>query len=176
MSRNLFIALFLLTSFLSFAQPSRRDTPTCERVVADFYGWYVPLTQKELKEPSFDIAIREKQSVFTPALLLALRADAKARSKAIGEIVGIDFDPFVGGQDPADHYDIRNVKLKGKSCFAEIWRNSPNDTSAKSKLPDAVAELSQVTGEWKFANILYPDVNANLVSVLALLRKDRGEK
>jgi hypothetical protein len=112
--------------------------------------------------------------MFAPTLLRALKADAKAQSQANGELVGLDFDPFVGGQDPADHYDVRNVKLKAGTCFAQVWRNSP--TSAKPTLPDAIAELSKAGGRWQLENFRYPEEKANLVSVLAALRSERAHK
>jgi hypothetical protein len=174
MKRVFMLALIQLSPILSFGQSSGHDVTSCRTFAVDFFAWYVPFTQRELNEPAFYTAIRHKQSAFAPALLLALKTDAKAQSKVEGEIVGIDFDPFVGGQDPADHYDVRNIKLKGNHCFAEIWRKSSNETSAK--LPDSIAELSQVKGAWQFVNFHYPGVKGNLVSVLASWRKDRRGK
>jgi hypothetical protein len=158
----------------SFAQALQDHASECQHFAVHFYAWYVPLTQKNLNEPAFHVAIRQRASMFVPPLLRALKADAKAQSHANGDLVGIDFDPFVGGQDPADHYDVRNVRLKGGTCFAELWRNSP--TPAKPMLPDAIAELSQAGGRWQFENFRYPEEKADLVSVLAALRSERGEK
>ena len=51
--------------------------------------------------------------MFNPALLQALKLDSEAAARAKGEIVGIDFDPFVGGQDADDHYEARRVTWEG---------------------------------------------------------------
>ena len=76
-----------------------QDTPgvsSCRQFARDFYSWYVPFTQKNLKYPASDLAIERKAAYFDAALLQAMKADAAAQKQAEGEIVGIDFDPFVG--------------------------------------------------------------------------------
>jgi hypothetical protein len=47
---------------------------------------------------------------------------------------------------------------------------------AKPEKPAVVAELRLDKGRWQFLNFHYPEVNADLVSVLAQLRKDRGKQ
>ena len=60
-----------------------------------------------------DIAVQRKAGLFNPDLVRALKIDSEAQSRAKGELVGIDFDPFVGSQDPADRYEAtRNVASK----------------------------------------------------------------
>jgi hypothetical protein len=83
------------------------DASSCRRFAQQFYDWYAPLTQKEAATPSWDVALEQKSELFSAQLVKLLKADSLARSKAQGELVGLDFDPFVGGQDPADHYDVR---------------------------------------------------------------------
>lgn len=175
MSRTLLFALVLLSPISLYGQPSGSALSGCRAAVSAFYAWYVPLTTNSDKA-SFPIALRDRSAAFSPALLLALNDDASTQDKAVNGIAGIDFDPFVGSQDPADHYDIRNVRLKGNRCFAEIWRDSPKDRFPEPKMPDAIAELSQVRGTWRFDNFFYPEVNANLVETLALLKTERRAK
>jgi hypothetical protein len=153
------------------------DVSSCRHFAQDFYDWYVPLTQKSLKYPASDLAIQRKAVVFDPALLRALRADSAAQRRFKGEIAGIDFDPFVGGQDPADHYDLRKIGLKGDRCFVEVWRNSSKDGSWKPDKPDATAELSKQTGHWQFMNFHYPDGERDddLISALAWWREERDK-
>jgi hypothetical protein len=153
-----------------------RDVSSCRHFAQDFYRWYVPLTQKRLNYPASDIAIQRKAIVFDPALLRALKVDSEAQQRYEGEIAGIDFDPFVGGQDPADHYDVRKIEFKGDRCFVEVWRNSSNDNSWKPDKPDVIAELSKQTGHWQFKNFRYPDVNSDLISVLAWWREARSKQ
>jgi len=116
------------------------DIQSCRKFTREFYDWYVPYTQKQLSVPASDVAIRRKPGVFSPSLLEALKADSEAQARAKQEIVGIDFDPFVGGQDPYAHYTIRKVTLKAGKCFAEVWHAAHHDTALK---PDAIAELTR---------------------------------
>jgi len=113
--------------------------------------------------------------VLQPKLLQALRADDEAQAKAQGEIVGLDFDPFAGSQDPADHYEARKLTLEGNKCSVEVWRASPRDTAEKSDKPDVVAELEGQNGHWRFANFRYPQLNTDLLKVLASLAKERSQ-
>jgi hypothetical protein len=49
----------------------------------------------------------EKQgSQFESGLLAALKEDVAAQAAAKGEIVGLDFDPFLNTQDPAESYEV----------------------------------------------------------------------
>src|ERR1700748_294042 len=84
------------------------DSSASRRFVQQFYDWYVPSTKTTHGRPS-DLALQHKPEVFSPDLLRALKVDSEAAARAKGEIDGIDFDPFVGGQDAADHYDARRV-------------------------------------------------------------------
>lgn len=153
------------------AAPSAPDAAwSCRKFVREFYGWYVPLIHQRLDRAASTVAIERKPGVFAAALLQALKDDAEAQARARGDIVGIDFDPFVGGQDPADRYETRKVTVNGNRCEAEIWGNS----ATPSAKPDVVAELSGSAGHWHFENFRYPDVNTDLLTTLAALRKERG--
>ena len=175
------IVCFFVLALLSLsatAQPanSPEQIPACRRFVQDFYSWYVPFTQKPTNGPAFNLALRNKAEVFSPELLRALKLDSEAQARAKGEIDGIDFDPLVGGLDPADHYTVRQVTVKGDRCFAEVWRDSPTDTTEKSRKPDAVAELAQRAGHWEFVNFHYPEVSRRLAEYLDRLHKQRGQR
>lgn len=159
------------------AAPSAQDAAlSCRKFVREFYGWYVPLVHQRLQRAASTVAIERKPNVFAPALLQALKDDAEAQARASGDIVGIDFDPFVGGQDPADRYEARKVTVKGDRCEAEIWEKPTNGKWTPSAKPDVVAELSGSAGHWQFENFRYPDVNTDLLTTLAALRKERGEQ
>lgn len=166
------LAIFPLTAIAQHTE----ETPSCKQFAQNFYSWYVPLTQKETNIPAFAVALQHRPAVFDPLLLRALKADFQAQQQAKGELVGIDFDPFVGSQDPTDRYDLRNIRVSGDRCSVEVWRNSPNDTSQKSEKPDAVAKLSRRSGRWFFEDFQYPDMNAALMQVLDTLRKERQSK
>ncbi len=95
-----------------------------------------------MNEPTFDVALQKKADVFNLDLLQALKADSEASAHAKDDIVGIDFDPFIGGQDPADHYQARNATLRNNKCSVEVWRVSPADKAAKSGKPDVIADVA----------------------------------
>ncbi len=160
------------------AQDKAQVSPevSCRRFAREFYSWYVPVTQKRLHQPAFVIALERRTSAFAPSLLRALEADWKAEQSAQGDIVGIDFDPFVNSQDPADRYELRNIKLAGDKCSVEVWSNLPHRSSDKSATPDVIAELSRPTGRWQFENFRYPEFNTDLLTLLASLRKERGQQ
>ncbi len=167
--------LLLIGTTSVLGQTSNLDVSICRAVVSRFYAWYVPPTPKA----PFPSPLRDKPSLFSPSLRLALQDDKMAQSKSPGVIVGMDFDPFLGSNGPGDHYDVGDVKLQGSHCFAEIWRNppdiSPREGWFKAPLPDVVAELLSQKGEWHFVNFYYPQKGGDLVKILASLRKSRGE-
>ena len=167
-----------MISTASIAQDASRpeDVSSCRNFAQSFYSWYVPLTKKRLNRHAFEVAIERKATVFAPVLLRALKGDAEAQQKVSDDIVGIDFDPFVGSQDPADHYDTREVTAKADSCQVEVRRNSGRATSAKSAKSDVLADLSRRAGRWQFDNFRYPDLNTDLLTVLETLRKQRAEQ
>jgi hypothetical protein len=135
------ISLTLPTPAVAQVASGTADSSSCRGFVQQFYDWYVPFAQTTIKGRASDLALRHKAEVFSPALLGALKVDSDASARAKGEIVGIDFDPFVGGQDPADHYGARRVTRRDNKCSAEIWRASPTDTVAKSGKPDVIADV-----------------------------------
>ncbi len=169
--------VWIAVGFLALtAHAQAQESTSCRQFAQGFYSWYVSIIHEQLNGPAFDVVLRERSYVLSPGLLRALKTDSEAQRHAQGEIVGIDFDPFVGGQDPADRYDLRNVTIKGGKCFIEVWRASPNDKSAKSIDPDAIVQLSNKTGHWSIEDIQYPEVKADLMEVLATLEKERQSK
>src|SRR5271165_4902819 len=145
----------------------RQRGPSCLRFAQEFYDWYAPITQKEMGTPAWDIALQKRRDEFGAPLVRALKADSEAQARAKGELVGLDFDPFVNSQDPADHYEARPRAVKGTNCSVEVWRASPNDTAEKSAKPAVIAELALAKGRWFFVNFRYPDET----DLLSLLRR-----
>jgi len=155
------------------AVPQSQESLSCQRFAQKFYDWYVPLTQKQLSGPASDVALGRKPTVFSPNLLHALRIDSEAQARAKGELVGLDFDPFLGSQDPADRYEARHATVNGGTCSIGVWRASPTDTAAKMDKPEAVAELRQQNGRWQFVNFRYSVGGPDLLHLLADLRDER---
>jgi hypothetical protein len=158
-------------------QPPLGNQDSCRKFAQDFYDWYVPLTQNVSPNTAAATARKiraHEPEVLSPSLLEALQADDEAQEQAKGELVGLDFDPFVGDQDPADHYEVRKARVERDQCFAEVWRNSPTDTAQKSGKPNVIAVLTQQDGRWRFVNFKYPEMKADLTSVMSDLAKERN--
>jgi hypothetical protein len=102
--------------------PQSQESLSCQRFAQQFYDWYVPFTQKQLSGPASDVALQRKPTVFSLNLLHALRTDSEAQTRAKGELVGLDFDPFLGSQDPADRYEARHATVNGGTCSIGVWR------------------------------------------------------
>ena len=103
-----------------------------------------------------------------------LEEDLAASKKSPGEIVGLDFDPFLNAQDIAERYLVGKITPKGDHYLVEVfgvWAGQKNSN------PDVVPELAFENGQWIFTNFHYGKtsipVNENLVSVPQILKKDR---
>lgn len=164
--------LAMISSQAAGQSPAQPTESSCRTFAQQFYDWYVPLTKKKTEQPASDLALQRKAEVFVSDLLKALKIDSEASAHAKGDIVGLDFDPFLGGQDPAGRYEARRVTLQGSKCSVEVWGVLSRGT-AKIAKPDVIADLTLDHGNWQFSNFRYPDVNADLVSVLRQLREER---
>ena len=76
-----------------------------------FYDWYLPVALHTKRQMASAIAIKQRPEIFDSTLLRALRCDAAAQTTAVGEIDGLDFDPFLNAQDPPAHY--RAIRTSG---------------------------------------------------------------
>jgi hypothetical protein len=172
-----FAILTIAPGFSNAQVASTQDeSASCRRFAQAFYDWYVPFTQRQSNGSASDIALRRKADIFEPELLRALKLDSEAQARAKGDLVGIDFDPFVGSQDPAARYEVRSVKWQGNKCSAEVWGAPPPGIASQPGKPDAVAEVKQHDGRWQFSNFRYPELNTDLSSVLAQLRAERQKR
>jgi ribosomal protein L21E len=136
-----------------------------------FYSWYVPIALNEHAGPASDLALKHRSSAFSPELLRALKEDSAAQANSPGEIVGLDFDPFLNSQDPEDRYEVGKVTRKGDSYWVEVY----GVRSGKRMEPVAVlAELVRRNGHWTFVNFHYPGPHGtDLLSLLKRLREER---
>lgn len=148
---------------------------SCHHFVQGFYNWYLPHIRKS--EYSFERALEDKKDSFSPELLSMLKRDAEASAKSPGEIVGLDFDPFLNAQDIADQYVVGDVLNNGKSYLVDVyavWKDK------KETQPSVVPELICTNGQWRFINFYYshPDKPSNpdddnLIGVLKSLQDKR---
>jgi hypothetical protein len=141
---------------------------SCRHFVQDFYAWYVPSLQ-QMDAP--ERAVQNKPELFMATLLQSLKDDFTAQAKS-KEIDGMDFDPFVGGQDFGNQYDTGQTTLTGNRCSVEVWHSSSSGLAPSTK-PDVVAELVRDQAGWRFSNFRYPDLKTDLIRVLASLAEAR---
>jgi hypothetical protein len=171
---KLLFCCFLLALPFSLRAQSGSEANASDSVkkfVQGFYDWYVPKALSSRSEPASNIAIKAKGICFSPELGRKLREDAEAQAKAEGEIVGLDFDPFLGGQDPGRHYSVGKVALKGESYLVEIHRVSSGKPEGELTV---TAEVTGKNGQWYFVNFIYPNGH-NLLGVLKALKDDRDK-
>jgi hypothetical protein len=157
------------------AQPAAQqsDSTSCRQFVQEFYDWYVPYTHRDdLKGPADYIPVQRRADLFSRDLLQALKTDLKAQAKAKGEVVGLDFDPFVNSQDPADRYELRTAERHGGKCSVEVWAVQQANME-KVVSPSVIVELAFEKTFWRFSNFHYPDSKTDLKKVLELLRLGR---
>ena len=168
--------LVLLAASSSFGQgtPPKDAEKSCRDFVQGFYHWYVPVALKHGRVRPADVALKTKGSAFSPELAQALREDFAAQAKAKGDLVGLDFDPFLNSQDPSARYVVGNITPKGDRYWVEIYSLTSGKKSAK---PDVEPELMLKNGRWMFVNFHYgkseDSEDENLVSTLKTLRADR---
>jgi hypothetical protein len=146
------------------------ETARVQRFVQEFYDWYAPIALKEHSGPSSDIAIQSKGFDFTPELAKALKEDSNAQKKVQGDVVGLDFDPFLNSQDPEDRYVVTKVTPRGQGFWVEVHGVVHDKMDTK---PSVFAEVVKMRGIYRFENFQYPPGGQNLLSVLKSLRKER---
>ena len=166
------ISTILLANAGAQVPSHSQDAASCRGFVQEFYDWYTAVAAKA-KERPWDLAIQHRAAQFSPSLLRMLKLDSEAASHAQGDIVGLDFDPILGSQDPSKRYQVRKANLQGDKCSVEVWSASPTNRADKSGKPDIIAETVFVQGHWQFLNFRYPDLKLDLLTVLAQLREER---
>lgn len=135
----------------------------------EFYVWYVPKARADNSDPAWELALKSKKDLFDAPLAQALKEDMDAQAKFPGEIVGIDFDPFLYTQDPAKRYSIGTVSQKGDRYLIEIRGNRNGE---KINGNDLIAEIAKKDGRWVFSNFYYSK-GKDLLSILKSLKVDR---
>jgi len=151
-------------------QKETEGQQSCRKFVQAFYDWYAPMAAGDHAGRSSDRALKDKRAAFSSELARGLEEDSKAQSNA-NEIVGLDFDPFLGGQDTCEPYSLKRVIRTGSKCWVEVYGNS----CEKRPKPDVVAELELKDGMWSFVNFRYPNLgkDTNLLNILKQLSAAR---
>lgn len=139
---------------------------SCRTFVQSFYKWY-------LAQPESDRAYKRRASAFSPELLKQLNEDYAASQKVSGEIVGLDFDPFLDtNAEPFSKYVATKVTKKGANYLVQVDGSGGNRNDHSRILP----EVAYQNGKCQFVNFHYPDAkgpNENLLSILKILKDDR---
>jgi len=150
---------------------ARPDTDAVKKFVQEFYDGYMPLTTKSNSGPASDLALRDRPQAFDAQLLGRLKEDSEAQAKAKGDLVGLDFDPFLGSQDPCDRYDVVNVTSKEAHYLVDVRGSGGCE---KHDQADVTAEVVSTNGMWQFSNFHYPGPPAyDLLTILKKLKEDR---
>jgi hypothetical protein len=146
----------------------------CQKFVQEFYDWYLSKTLDKLGTPTPELVIKYKSEALAPGLLRALKTDFDAQAKVAGEIVGIDFDPFLNVQDPCSKYLSGEVVQRGKRYWVRVYGICEGKKHGK---PDLQAELKFSSGHWEFVNFHYRDdersKDYDLLNILRNLAADR---
>jgi hypothetical protein len=167
---SLLLAIFWPLSVL--AEGGQSASEPIRHSVQEFYDWYVPKTLNESSQPAWNQALKQRVAAFSTELFHALEADSEAQVKVTGDIVGLDFDPFLGSQDPCERYQVGKITQNGSTYSVEIYGIC---SGKKDKKPDVVAELTQKNDRWLFVNFDYPQ-GGNLLAILKSLQKSRQKE
>ena len=164
------IAGLIVSPVVAQPKPATAIVESPRAFVQEFYNWYVPKANAGGKISASDTALKQKKMDFDSALETALLQDAEAQRKTPGEIVGIDFDPFLNTQDPLKHYEVGKIVQKGDVYLLDIHGIQG---VKKHGVPDVIAEVAKNGGRWCFVNFHYPNSNQSLIAVLKALAADR---
>lgn len=136
--------------------------------VQAFYDWYLPLASSS-RGRAWDEAVRARPELFGDSLLAEFADDAAAALRYPGEIVGIDWDPFLNTQDPCERYEAGppgGTKTRPEVPIHAICGGTRNT------VPVIRVELAQVGERWVMRNFLHPD-GGDLLASLRRLRVGR---
>jgi hypothetical protein len=134
---------------------NRRPSPeeeSCRAFVQKFYDWYWNQFADRAADPKFDLhqlhwyddALQLKPAVLSPELVRLIGKDEAASKAAGGDIVNLDFDPFLASQDAQGKYEVQNAVVRGNVC----------DVTMKAR-GNVRPELRKSSDGWMFVNFHY---------------------
>jgi Protein of unknown function (DUF3828) len=164
-------AAFVLLACKVVANDTNAHSDSARRFVQNFYIWYVPAVQVTQFAPPWKIALVEREDTFDHELALVLKDDIRGQEDVTGEIVGVDFDPFLYSQDPCERYEVGSVSARQGKYFIDVHGVC---SGVRNGLPDVVAEVAEQGGRWRIVNLHYAK-DKNLVSILRLLHDARSK-
>jgi hypothetical protein len=158
--------LVLCTAFFALSSAfvvSAAETPTA--FLQRFYDSYL-----KQKTPDWGGTVKTKRSLFTSTLADALQEDAAAQAKVTGDIVGIDFDPFLGSQDPSNRFVVRDAVPTPTGYRVKVYDLGSGSRNG----PAVLVDVSHKDGSWIIADFHYPQTSSDLLSILRSLRQSRA--
>jgi hypothetical protein len=150
------------------------DKESVRVFVQKFYDWYSVLYNadspgKKTQLSSQQIAMKHGREFFSTDLQKTLTNYYDTPRKD-GDI-GLDFDPFIAGQDSWPGYETGNVKQEGNKFFVDV-HSIEKGGSRKAVLAAqliVIAEVTKESGLWVITNFTYVD-SGSKYNLLALLK------
>lgn len=158
---SLLALLLLAVAYGAQAREPASDHASARAFVEGFYRWYVPQALGNSASAAWVLALERRPTAFDGDLARLLRGESAAQARC-AELIGIDFDPFLDTQDPADAYAVGKISRRGHHYWAPIFALQNGRRSDK---PDVRVELADDNGRWLFVNFHYPD-GTNLLKLL----------
>jgi hypothetical protein len=163
---------------LDQAAPESEEEKSCHKAVQDFYNAYFDMLESSDKGQQVDAeqaVLRRKMPVLAPQLKQLLDEDRQAQAHSPGDIVGLDFNPYLNAQDWDGRYQVTSATVTSGICKATL---SGRDAGKSRDM--VIPELRRQDNRWVFVNFHYPDVTTpedeNLIDELQALRKQRDSQ
>ncbi len=168
------------------AQAKADDKESARIFVQKFYDWYsvlfdadVPAKKGQLS--SQQIVMKHSREFFSDNLRKALTDYYDRPLKEGDDDIGLDFDPFIAGQDLGAGLETCDVRQEGNKFWVDV-HNVKKGRPKKEILAAgilAVAEVTKENGHWVITNFEYPPAGAK-ANLLAMLedqkRTETGKK
>lgn len=161
------------TSAATSALSDSGTPPSAKDFVQHFYDWYGPFTNAPGNKENVSAVLKDQQGAFDPTLATALADDADAQSRADGESVGLDHDPFVNAQDTCgrqQRFETGKVLESPTDATVEVYAICDGK---REPTPRVLVSLSQRDGKWVFTDFGTPSEPHQLTTALQALKSDR---
>ena len=133
--------------------------------VQRFYDAY-----RSYKPPGWGKMAVERRADFDPVLAGAIREDAAAQAKVQGDVVGLDFDPFLGSQDPGPRFEARRATPIRGGQRVEVF-----DLVYPGK-PMVLVDVAPRSGRWIITDFHYRNTLDDLRTILKALKAERASQ
>ncbi|MGC3988660.1 MAG: DUF3828 domain-containing protein [Chthoniobacteraceae bacterium] len=165
------IGLLAMWMTPNLAQAEPGEAAAVRSFVQHFYDWYVPLSG-HTKLPPEEEALKKRTADFSPELAKALQADLDANARA-GEVVGLDYDPFLNAQDPCQKYVVGGKTSEDHGVWkVEVFGVCDGKKEAKASVIAVVK--ARASHSWFFTNFEDPEDKTDLLQNLRALAKERA--